>query len=604
MGNVLLSNKAKEELSISEIKKLCAISGNIESEIESNDKTPSWDGVLFLYKKIEFNEGVIPSNKKENLLKKINIQLKAIQVKKFSGKKRKFSMDISDLRNYYNNEGVILFVVEIIDVYKMKVYYRNLLPLDLKDILNEIDRENIKRKKKKNFDNQLTKSVELYELLYNENTFEKIVNSFYRNINKQTIDLVEKQIKLDNKAKKFLIDIGHINNEYDLFDRRPYAYQVETLKNSNTDILVPCIDNLKFAELNSEDITDIVIKDKVYHNNKYKLIFNKEGYKIIINEVIVLYLSKEKFEVNEPVGIIDDYLKTLNMLLDIIKYNIVIIKIGKNSITLKIENTTLKEKQLVKSISFFDNLKKLFEILGLRQDDFPLEEISDEDYSTLNALIDMFVKKKKVKKEKENKSSGFVHINVSNKNILLYQLESENHWNLVNIFDKEVEITIKQGDVEIICSPYIILESYNMNSVNFDVDKANIYIKKYKKTPEYTTNVILYILELIKYYDKKNNEDFLIKALELLEWIEDEEHSDINKINKYQIIKRLRSFNMHEVIDLVDIKNKNSEDIAIQCAVNILIEKFEEAGNNMSDMNEELLKEFKLYPIYNLYDKN
>lgn len=46
------------------------------------------------------------------------------------------------------------------------------------------------------------------------------------------------------------------------------------------------------------------------------------------------------------------------------------------------------------------------------------------------------------------------------------------------------------------------------------------------------------------------------------------------------------------------------EDITIQCAVNILIEKFEEARNNISDMNEELLKEYKLYLIYNLYSKN
>ncbi|MCC0642590.1 MULTISPECIES: hypothetical protein [unclassified Clostridioides] len=600
MSSRLLANKAKEDLSISEIKKLCVISGNIEAEIESNDKTPSWDGVLFLYKKIELDEDVLPNNKKENLLKKINTQLKAIQVKKFSGKKIKFSMDVSDLRNYYNNEGVILFVVEIIDVYKLKVYYRNLLPLDLKDILNEIDRENIKRKKRKNPNNQLTKSVELYELLHGENTFEKIVDSFYRNINKQTKNLVDKQIRLNKKAKKFSIDIGHINNEYDLFDRRAYAYQVETLKNSNTDILVPCIDNLKFEELNSTDIVDIIINNKIYSNNKYTLIFNKNGYKIIINEALYLYLKDEKFELSDPTGTIDSYLETLKMLIDVIKFKNVTMKIGGTSIKAKIHNFDLKEKQITKKISFFANLKKLFKILKLKQEDFLLEVISSEDYDTLEELINIFVKKKRNLKLNGDNYLRFAKIDIGNKKILLYKLTSGDNVNFFNVFDNECKILIEQKKINMKYSPYVLLRSEDMECVNFDIDKANIDIKNYEKTIEYINCVILYILELIRCYDKVHNEKCLTKALELLDWIGDTEPFNINKINKLQIMKRLRDLNIDEIIELVNIKNQNPEDIAIQCAVNILIEKFEEARNNMSDMNEELLKEFKLYPIYSL----
>ncbi|MCC0731212.1 hypothetical protein KGF36_11970 [Clostridioides sp. ZZV14-6009] len=600
MSSRLLTNKAKEDLSISEIKKLCVISGNIEAEIESNDKTPSWDGVLFLYKKIELDEDVLPNNKKENLLKKINIQLKAIQVKKFSGKKIKFSMDVSDLRNYYNNEGVILFVVEIIDVYKIKVYYRNLLPLDLKDMLNEIDRENIKRKKKKNSNNQLTKSVELYELLHGENTFEKIVDSFYRNINKQTKNLVDKQIRLNKKAKKISIDIGHINNEYDLFDRRPYAYQVETLKNSNTDIVVPCIDNLKFEELNSTDIVDIIINNKIYSNNKYTLIFNKNGYKIIINEVLYLYLKDEKFELSDPTGTIDSYLEALKMLLDIIKSKNVTMKIGGTSIKAKIHNFDLKEKQITKRISLFTNLKKLFEILKLKQEDFLLEVIPNEDYDTLEELINIFVKKKKNLKLNGDNYLIFVKIDIGNKKILLYKLTSGDNVNFFNVFDNECKIFIEQKKINMKYSPYVLLRSEDMECVNFDMDKANIDIKNYEKTIEYMNCVIFYILELIRYYDKTHNEKCLTKALELLDWIGDTEPFDINKINKLQIMKRLRDLNIDEIIELVNIKNKNPEDITIQCAVNILLEKFEEAEDNMKNLKEDILEEFKSYPIYNL----
>ena len=51
MGTSKISNIHKENLSIAEIQKLCAIAGNIEANIQSNDKTPSWDGELFLYEK-------------------------------------------------------------------------------------------------------------------------------------------------------------------------------------------------------------------------------------------------------------------------------------------------------------------------------------------------------------------------------------------------------------------------------------------------------------------------------------------------------------------------------------------------------------------------
>ncbi|HBF1427734.1 TPA: hypothetical protein KNR82_000195 [Clostridioides difficile] len=153
------------------------------------------------------------------------------------------------------------------------------------------------------------------------------------------------------------------------------------------------------------------------------------------------------------------------------------------------------------------------------------------------------------------------------------------------------------------CSPYILLNYNDMDSINFDVSKATINIKKYKKTPEYTDRVMSYILELIKYYDKILIKEYLIEALELLEWIENEVDVDINKINKYQIIKRIRNFSIDEILDLDNIKRKNSKDIMIQCAINILIEKYEEAKNNMNNMSKELLNKFKLYPIYNLYDK-
>lgn len=65
MGTSKISNIHKENLSIAEIQKLCAIAGNIEANIQSNDKTPSWDGELFLYEKNKIEKENCLDNKKK-----------------------------------------------------------------------------------------------------------------------------------------------------------------------------------------------------------------------------------------------------------------------------------------------------------------------------------------------------------------------------------------------------------------------------------------------------------------------------------------------------------------------------------------------------------
>lgn len=609
MGNRLLTNTQKERLSIRAIENLCDRAGNIEADIQSNDKTPSWDGSLFLYKKYEFEECSVASNKKENLLKKINIQLKSSQVKKLSGKKIKYSMEISDLRNYYNNEGIILFYVEIVDFDKIKIYYRNLLPLDLKHILNEVDKKNRNRKKKGKYSNQKTKDIEIYELRPENNHFEKIVDAFYRNIDKQTKNLVDEQIKINNNDKRVIIDFADIDNEYDLFERSLYVYK--PFKLNDTNIKAP-ITRLKVTQLNKKIIIDIFINEKIYSDNVYILTQYKEKYKININNFITMYLnysSKDepydemtedvKFILEEARGTVDSHLKNLEILLDVFEYEKMIIKkhsTKEELAKLHLRNIRYSKDDIIDDCVFFKNVKKVLEILDINQSKFLLENMSYEDYENLNLLIDIFIENEKFKIEGIKANSGIVPMEINSKKILLYQEGLGDELCLTNFFDKKNKFTYES----VICSPYVFLTHNYMDSINFDEDKANIDIKKYIKTPEYVSKVILYILELIKYYDSIHNKKYLFKALDLLKWIEDKDDIYLNKINKYQIIKRLRSFNMNEVIDLVDIKNKNSEDIAIQCAVNILIEKFEDAKNNMSNMNEELLKEFKLYPIYSL----
>lgn len=66
----LFTTKDLENLSVIELKKLAIKSNILDAYIDSNDKTPSWDGVLFLYRTDK-------SKDKCDLKRKISIQLKS-----------------------------------------------------------------------------------------------------------------------------------------------------------------------------------------------------------------------------------------------------------------------------------------------------------------------------------------------------------------------------------------------------------------------------------------------------------------------------------------------------------------------------------------------
>ena len=64
-------------------------------------------------------------------------------------------MKLSDIKNYYYDGGVLFLVVEIIDTQNTKIFYKFLLPIELKRIMEEI-KYNIDHKNDENKENGTT----------------------------------------------------------------------------------------------------------------------------------------------------------------------------------------------------------------------------------------------------------------------------------------------------------------------------------------------------------------------------------------------------------------------------------------------------------------
>src|SRR5699024_1548492 len=86
----------------------------LHSDISINDKTLSWDGYIQVYNG--------PIQKKGDLNGKIPVQVKGTKVSSFSDVSRKYTIEVTDLKNYKLDGGAMYFVVEIIDFDNTKVF--------------------------------------------------------------------------------------------------------------------------------------------------------------------------------------------------------------------------------------------------------------------------------------------------------------------------------------------------------------------------------------------------------------------------------------------------------------------------------------------------
>ena len=154
-----------ERLTVNAVDTAITRCSRLSCEFNKNDKTPSWDGCIYIHKN---------ANKGKEGLAKISVQIKGTECESFSENEVSFSAEIEDLKNYLHNGGVVFFVVELNLQADTKIFYQTLLPIKLKSILEGTD------------DNQKTKTIHLKPLPDDNNAVETIIVNFYQDAHKQT----------------------------------------------------------------------------------------------------------------------------------------------------------------------------------------------------------------------------------------------------------------------------------------------------------------------------------------------------------------------------------------------------------------------------------
>lgn len=139
-----MDKKTIETLAVNAVRDSIVISDFLDQFIADNDKEPSWDGFVYIYKN--------KNKKKENLKGRLPVQVKGKISNDFSKEEISFPISIIDLNNYLYDGGVVFFVVYIAsDGVKKQIYYVELPPIKIRVILSGIGKQKAKNVKLKKF---------------------------------------------------------------------------------------------------------------------------------------------------------------------------------------------------------------------------------------------------------------------------------------------------------------------------------------------------------------------------------------------------------------------------------------------------------------------
>ena len=182
-----MDSKTIETLSVSAVRDSIDVCDYLQQYIDSNDKSPSWDGYVNIY------DGIDKS--KAHMKGRMPVQVKGKECADHSSDVISFSADVSDLRNYLYDGGAMYFVVLIHpSTYARKIYFSELTPIKLRVLL-----EGLK-------DNQKTKSIELKAFPEDNNLKANIFLSCRSDCDKQASFKTAELLSLEELEKSGLLE--------------------------------------------------------------------------------------------------------------------------------------------------------------------------------------------------------------------------------------------------------------------------------------------------------------------------------------------------------------------------------------------------------------
>lgn len=567
----------------------------VTPQINRQDALPTWDGFLTVYNNEE-------STRKDNINKRIPVQVKGTKVERLSNKPISFAVDIADLKNFERDGGAIFFVVQIKNYDEFRIFYKILLRFDLRKLIASTEEQKTKTIHLEKFPSRHVDGMKkiLFEFSYNQLK----QGALLPNINSLS-DLESSSFAVEN-CELSLSNIQISSQELkanDLLDRESYIYA----KPKELGISF-AVDKIRIKEIKFSESKPIIVNGKEYYSEytvihksdkSIELQFGKGLFFHVINDVLKLDYKYK--------GNLEEQIKDLTFLTTVSDgFSIK----TKNEVTLLSVPSSISAdiKDFSQRLNWLQRLEKTLKLLKIRNP-LDIEKLSEKDYKKINLLIDGILDHKPIKLISNDKTT-FGILKIANLKILICCTKDTNSDGVyIKDFKNMTSITFRlnmQGDsVRTSISPYCLLTELDLiDCDNYNFTDILSSVQNYPYTSIYGDLIIRLVLRLLNFYDTIEipNKIILDETLKLCNYLQ-EQDKDLEclcKINSLQIEKRRRKLTTKENSYLLSLKNNNA-NITYQLAANILLESYNEAELLYSQLTQEEKDAFDSFPIKNLW---
>lgn len=601
----MLSKDAIEKYATNAVEDVLNMSPYLSTYIADNDKEPSWDGNVYIYKTVE--------KRKDRMHGRIPVQVKGHECKELPDQESTFQIEIAHLENYLEDGGAILFVVYVKEQNppharpETKVFYSALTPIKLRSILA--------RKKKAD---QETISVTVDVFPENPDESATICLNCMKDCHKQAsfsgkqLPSMEEIEKSDNiecittSVSGFGIDKDYIKA---FLTNETYLYA----KVKGSDAPVPIL-GIPIEKVISVELQEpVTVNGKQYYSS-CRRVRKVDSATLVIGGFFTISHSFEEQKIHysfKQPNHLRKRVEALAFVIDAIEAGH--FEIGKASFPYPCEED--EREKLIDSFSC-EHQSCLRAVMALDKlhckDDVDLTTLSKDDMWRLRSLTDAMLDNEPIRNVKEEQPY-IARLNIGTLCFLMCfeELKDEkNSYRMTDFFDTELFTAAKPTeDSERLPVPkYIVLHKDEfLHLSNIQYEQILPAFKKFDRNPYLLQIANGMMLEAISAYDEATQdrkEALYHLADEFASWLlslPDEWDTQIALLNKFQIIKRVRALNKDEEKILFNIEESHPERDDILVGTYLLLDDSKHAHRYFEKMDAKAQEEFRQYPIYKFW---
>lgn len=590
-----------EGIAIGEIKSVFNKSDFLVCRLDSNDKTPSWDGAIEVYQK----RGDV--HKKGDLIGLIPIQVKGQKIKKETRRKRSnkrsYAVDKEDLENYNRRGGTVFFVVHIgPGGICLGRFYAILLPFELQQILGQPG-------------GKKTRNVQLNPLPATQSDIDDLFINIAEDMQKQStskhLDFAEVYAELKGKERFIQCSVGYTTTKknwrtpYDFLMSNPVIYYA----NIENGVQVPLFRSVlkKASDWRNVQVT---VNDEEFYD-KVRYVITKEEEKVTVGKSFHIHCYNEnrgKLSFSyELAGRLSEQIQDLRFSIALLQHGK--FKLGGRVISTSLRNEENKKEVLKEQTSLLEDLEELKKALDALDviDDLDILNLSNEDDSELHALVRRIMHGEEFDSSGADIQAGIISIAGVNILVAVKRNEDNRLFRMYNFndFTETIHLRDENGNVHATNLYLGMPVEFILRANNLRLDKLVNHAISVPYDGERAKHVNLFLLSLLMAYDKTEGQrkDIFLAAMQLASWIKENDTTSpeyITILNYYQTIKRMRDLTPEEQDEILSLTENGNLPIPGFVGAYILLGYSQLANRCFQKLGEEERNQFLSYPIATL----